>query len=237
MSSKKYRDKPCVYCSSRPAVTADHVFAREFFLPSIRANLPKVPSCKQCNNEKSTLEHYLTALLPFGGRHSDAHENLATMVPRRLAKNAALWRSLAENQGYVIRLEDGIYQRVMSLAFQSEDLKRLFVLITRGLAWYHWKVLLTEEHRVCALLPSDHGRQLFDRFFRTKALQRVAIDLGKGAVRYEGVQTGSDAQIIAWRFQVYGGLVLAGDPNVPGATTSEIWTFSGPLHILRESVS
>ena len=44
----------------------DHVIARGFFLPSERGELPQVPACKQCNNEKSRIEHHLTTVLPFG---------------------------------------------------------------------------------------------------------------------------------------------------------------------------
>lgn len=88
--TKLYKNKRCVYCSKAKAETADHVVAREFFMPSLRANIPKVPSCTSCNNNKSVLEHYLTALLPFGGRHRAAHENLVSMVPRRLMRNKKL---------------------------------------------------------------------------------------------------------------------------------------------------
>ena len=71
MRSKKFAGELCVYCNSSPAVVPDHVFAREFFLVNQRDKLPQVPACDKCNNEKSHLEHYLTALLPFGGSHAD----------------------------------------------------------------------------------------------------------------------------------------------------------------------
>jgi hypothetical protein len=85
--SKRFKGLLCAYCSQRPAVTGDHLFAREFFLKTQRANLPQVPTCDRCNGEKSKLEHYLTAVLPFGGRHPDALTNLSQMVEPRLAKN------------------------------------------------------------------------------------------------------------------------------------------------------
>jgi hypothetical protein len=78
--------------------TGDHVFARSFFLEHRRENLPKVPACTVCNNEKSKLEHYLATVLPFGGRHDDAHRNLEELVPSRLGGNARLHRELAEGQ-------------------------------------------------------------------------------------------------------------------------------------------
>jgi hypothetical protein len=92
--SKKFKGKRCAYCSVRQVVTGDHIFAREFFVLSARADLPQAPICSECNNEKSKLEHYLTAVLPFGGRHAHASENLAVQVPKRLEKNAKLYRHL-----------------------------------------------------------------------------------------------------------------------------------------------
>jgi len=94
--SKRFKSgELCVYCSKLPAVTGDHIFARKFFVESARANLPQAPVCATCNNEKSELEHYLTAVLPFGGRHPDALENLVSMVPKRLQRNAKLHRVLS----------------------------------------------------------------------------------------------------------------------------------------------
>jgi hypothetical protein len=80
--SKKYKGKVCVYCGKEPSTTGDHVFAREFFLVKHRDGLPQVPSCDKCNGEKSALEHYLTAVLPFGARHRNASQALQTMVPK-----------------------------------------------------------------------------------------------------------------------------------------------------------
>lgn len=97
--SKKFKDKRCAYCAERNAVTGDHIFAREFFLSAARANLPQAPICLECNNEKSKLEHYLTAVLPFGAKHKASLENLASMVPKRLGKNARLHRELVPGSG------------------------------------------------------------------------------------------------------------------------------------------
>jgi hypothetical protein len=79
--AKGFKGKTCVYCATAPAATMDHVFAREFFLPDRRPNLPKVPACAACNGAKSQLEHYLTAVLPFGGQHADGLAHLSEMVP------------------------------------------------------------------------------------------------------------------------------------------------------------
>src|SRR3989442_1792736 len=91
----KFKGQICVYCGKAQATTADHVICREFFLVKHRGHLPQVPACLPCNNEKAALENYLTVVLAFGGRHSHAAENLSTMVPKRLQKNAKLHRELA----------------------------------------------------------------------------------------------------------------------------------------------
>jgi len=69
MGSKKYKGKPCVYCVDGISIDGEHIISRKFFPEEFRDNLPKAPSCKQCNSDKSKLEHYLTAVLPFSSDH------------------------------------------------------------------------------------------------------------------------------------------------------------------------
>ena len=97
MGSKRYRGKRCVYCGRDGASdTGDHVIARGFFLPSERGELPQVPACNQCNNEKSRLEHHLTTVLPFGARHAAASRTLNELVPGRLEHNERVHRDLLD---------------------------------------------------------------------------------------------------------------------------------------------
>jgi hypothetical protein len=113
--SKRFKGKTCVYCGAAPSTTTgDHVFAREFFINVRRGNLPKVPACEACNHEKSKLEHYLTAVLPFGGRHTDSAQNLSTLVEPRLAKNAKLHSALSVGQGRVWSREGGLLVPAMN---------------------------------------------------------------------------------------------------------------------------
>ena len=82
---------PCF--RKKTATTEDHVLAWEFFLVEDRQNVPKATACWNCNNGKSKLEDYLTAVLAFGGRHPQAVTNLESSVPDGLAKNRKLNRS------------------------------------------------------------------------------------------------------------------------------------------------
>lgn len=99
--SKKFREKLCAYCAKNTSIPqGDHLFAREFFLENDRNDLIKVPACDKCNNEKSRIEHYLTTILPFGGLHADAEQNLSAMVPKRLSKNKRLHSDLQLGMEY-----------------------------------------------------------------------------------------------------------------------------------------
>jgi len=78
---KRFKGKTCVYCATAGASeTGDHILAREFVPVARRSQIPQVPACRRCNKDKSDLEHYLTAGLPFGGRHADAAATCKTMV-------------------------------------------------------------------------------------------------------------------------------------------------------------
>jgi hypothetical protein len=67
MGSKKFKGKTCAYCRREGAsAVREHVIAREFLLERYRDNPPVVPACEACNTEKSALETYALAVLPFG---------------------------------------------------------------------------------------------------------------------------------------------------------------------------
>ena len=227
--SKRFRGLHCTYCSERVSVTGDHVFAREFFLRTQRANLPKVPSCDPCNQEKSDLEHYLTTILPFAGQHADALTNLSDMVPPRLAKNKKLHKNLSRDASQVwTQTKSGLHAQSMALPFESERLVDLFGYIVRGLLFFHWGVRLTAEHFwEVALLPSG-GQRMFDGFMQMRAKDRVSRNLGNCTFLYDGIQGTDNDAISAWRFSIYGGLKLT---DVHGEDTMQIGALTGPKRV------
>jgi hypothetical protein len=83
---KEFKGELCVYCGESLATTNDHVISREFFLVKNRANLPQVPACGRCNNEKSALEHYLTVVLAFGGMAFARHRKPEDDGPEAFGK-------------------------------------------------------------------------------------------------------------------------------------------------------
>jgi hypothetical protein len=226
--SKRFKGLPCANCTDRPSVTGDHVFAREFFLKTRRANLPQVPTCDECNRDKSALEHYLTAVVPFGGRHPDALTNLSEMVEPRLAKNKKLHRHLAANSSTIwTRAKSGLHVQSTALPFERERLVELFKYVVCGVLFYHWNVSLTAEHFSEVVLLAADGQRLFADLLQRNAKARVSESLGDGTFVYDGAQ-GLDSDIITvWRFSIYGGLMLAD----PGEETIQIGALTGPKRV------
>jgi hypothetical protein len=78
----RFRGRRCVYCGRDGACsTSDHEIARGFFLKTARENLPQVPACVSCNNEKARLEQHLLTVLPFGAQHAAAAQTLNELLP------------------------------------------------------------------------------------------------------------------------------------------------------------
>ncbi|MBU1174326.1 MAG: HNH endonuclease [Alphaproteobacteria bacterium] len=229
MASKQFQNQLCVYCGKEHSIpTGDHVFARQFFLEEHRSHFPKVPACLDCNNAKAKDETYLTAVLPFGGRHSVARKNLTLMVPKRLAKNQRLKRELAD--GITIS-QAGI---PTMLPIEIQRVTRLFEMITRALLWHHWNVRLPDQYAIeCALLSSV-GELLYEKLFEMNSNNFVDISLGNGTFSYCGAQGAGDPNFSIWRYEIYGGLQLTGDPDFPEEVARYVGAISGTHELLRD---
>ena len=228
--SKKFKDQMCIYCLENLSTRqGDHIFARKFFLKSKRDDLPKVPACKSCNDEKSQLEHYLTTVLPFGGQHSDARDNLQKMVPPRLAKNEKLRDELERNKQTIWeQKESGLYLKKAAgfhLPEIRDTLESLICFIVTGLLWYHWKVALTSDHGLLPMCLTKAGEDIFDKLLSVPTANRVESDLGNGTFFYRGDQNTVYPELSIWEISVYGGLRLA-DVNAPHVESLKIGAFS-----------
>lgn len=228
--SKKFKGKTCVYCATPGASEdGDHVISREFFLPEQRANLPKVPACKACNSSKSELEHYLTAVMPFGARHSQSARTLAELVPARLEKNKKLQRQLRKGSRETYVSRDGSDWTVeTSLPFDGNRLVRLLELIAKGLAFHHWGVYLPDATHVCqGGFVIERGREAFESLLSMNAAARVKANLGPGAFIYEGAQGVDSTEVTVWRMRIYGA-ELEGDPRAPGLKCVDAYVLTAP---------
>ena len=229
---KKYKGKRCAYCTSQVADTDEHVFCRKFFTVANRANLPKAPSCHRCNSAKSELEHYLAAVLPFGGRHADAVTTLKDMVPPRLAKNAKLKRSLAAGTSDVwSKTSAGLIVRTAALPFDTAKLEAYLAFAVKGLLWHHWSLYLSEDSFVQALCITTAGEKMIEHLLSLTARSSVSERLGNGTIDYRGAQGVDRPDISVWHFRLYGGIVLAGDPRAPNEETTSIAVFTAPRRV------
>lgn len=228
--SKRYKGKACAYCAAEGvSETADHVFAREFFLPTLRDGIPKVPACRICNRSKSELEHYLATLLPFGGNHPDSHPLLHDRVPQRLASNHRLWRDIASG---VSRVSLGAEPDArMGIPFAPEKLIELIQLVVRGLTLHHWDLVIPPDHTVLASLVNPAYEPILREIFMMDGAAYARGMPGNGSFRYEGKQATDHPGLTIWRFQIYGGIQFLGDERAPGVVASDLWACSTPSSV------
>lgn len=212
--SKKYKDKICVYCTEMNSSEGDHIFSRKFFLPNRRDSLPKVPACKSCNNKKSQLETDLTAILPFSGKHSDARENLVTMVPPRLRRNAKLHGAISTNFKTRWRLNNGLILPHAEIPFDYDKMKALMSYVLRGAAACYFDTIVSSDYFVDSFIPNAQIEWSMTHMlglFNVAPKSNVKKDYGNGTILLEGVQSESEPNASAWKVCIYGGLTLIND--------------------------
>lgn len=234
-SSKKYKDKICVYCRESVSSTADHVFPREIFQKHQRSNIPKVPSCESCNNEKSKLEHYLLSVLPFGATHSHAHQALSVDVPKRLERNLKLHRRIKSGLGYdYIPRQSNVLERRLSVRLDSDALHEYVGYVARGLMWHHWQKLLPKECTYRAFTPSPKGIEYLTELFGLNSPHRVQINLGGRTVRYKGVMSEVDEGVSVWAVQMLGGITVSTHNHSHVFKNSFVAVITGAPHVLNK---
>lgn len=211
-SSKKYKGKLCAYCRKNISATADHVFPREIFQKYQRDGLPKVPSCIECNNRKSKLEHYLLSVLPFGATHANAHQALSVDVARRLNKNRKLHTKIREEFGYkFLPTKEGGLEKRLALSLDYDILHEFIGFVGRGLIYYHWEKYLPLECTYKVFTPSPTGLEFLNGLFDLSSNYRVNTQLGADTVRYKGVLSEIDEGMSVWAIQLLGGITVADD--------------------------
>ena len=208
--SKKYIGKLCVYCRKNTSTTADHVFPRELFQIDERSMLPKVPSCSECNNEKSKLEHYLLSVLPFAGTHSNAHKTLSVDASKRLKKNRKLHKKIQEESGYKnIRNNNGINEERLTVPLDPEKLHTFVEFVAKGLMWHHWGEYLPLDCILKAFTPSPAGIKYIDGLFELSTKNKVNCRLAGDTVHYKGAMGETETGVTVWAIKLYGGMTVS----------------------------
>lgn len=221
---RTYKGQTCVYCATEASSKApDHVFARGFFPVEERNNLPQVPSCLKCNSDKAALEHYLLSILPFGGESPASSKMLSEAVPRRLAQNRKLHREISAGHRKIWVHRGNLILPSVAIPFDTKRLFALFEFIARGLVAYHWDQIIPGTHASRAGMFSAPGECYMKDLFRMRSAAMAQGQLGAGTILYEGVQGFDDPFLSIWRFRLYGGMTVTGDPKAPTEVASDVW--------------
>jgi hypothetical protein len=134
------------------------------------------------------------------------------MVPKRLARNAALHREItATLKPAWVPAPSGILIRQSAVAIDAEKLERWTTMVVKGLIWHHWKVIAGDEYAIECLLLTDQEARRFAQLFGTKGERIERTTIGGGALSYVAVGVSGHLPISTWQWSVYGGLELAGD--------------------------
>ena len=207
---KRFKGKTCVYCATAGASeTGDHILAREFVPVAHRSQIPQVPACRRCNKDKSDLEHYLTAVLPFWRAPRRCCRHLQNDGLRRLKRNQKLHRELAIGHSRLWTKEpSGLLVNALTVPIDDKKVEKLIEFIARGLMGHHWGVVLGPECFVDVLSHTPPYGALFQRFAEMKARNRVKVDIGDGALVYEGAQGTDNPQMSVWKISILGGVKM-----------------------------
>lgn len=195
-------------------------------MPNDRQNIPKVPACIECNGVKSKYEHYIATVLPFGGRHGQAKENLTTMVPKRISKNRNLLYNLREsfqkrqNQSFPEELGTPI-------DFDHETLIEWFKYVGFGLMWHEFDHLVPPSYQIDVIALSDFGETKFRLFFNYDGF-RIKRTIGADVVRYEAIASKSDIGVGAIMLDLYNEALFIDNATDTGVTASKFGIMVGP---------
>ena len=214
----------------------DHLFARAFFTENEKSNLIKVPACNECNNIKSQLEHYLTTVMPFGGRHNNAKENLIKYVPPRLKNNRKLHRLIANNRNHLpVDLATGEIGTAMVMPFDGLKYTELFKFILKGLAWYHWGTYIKKETTLFITALTNFGHELFEsHIFSLGKKNQIYNSLGDQSVQYKGLRATDNDQYTIWLFNFYNGFACANSIDENIEISRVVLAISGSKSIIGE---
>jgi hypothetical protein len=221
------KSSKCVYCVTADATTSDHVIARGFFPREKRHGIPQVPACAACNGLKAKLEHYATAVIPFGGTNPSASAVLNTLVQSRLEKNLKLARELEAGKKFT--------GTEMTLPIDPDALSSLFQMMTRGLAYAEFGVLLPDTDCVVhADFLTAEGRRFIDALHAHNGKRTGVKTLGDGIFMYDGVQSSEVPELTVWRMSLCG-VVLGGDPKAPNERVTVVHALTAPRRISAAS--
>lgn len=219
-SRRKRLAQQCVYCGAAEAGTIDHVFPKSMFLVEDRHNLPTVSACPACNNTKSQLESYLTAILPFGGLHEKANQTLSTLVPSRLENNEALRSQIRTSMAPAFVQSNGVLNPTFMMPFDADRFAEFLGYVTKALSSLFLEYDATEgDIARVVFVPNDEEKLRLRWILDGPPPLHHQRTLGGDSIVLEGFRRRAGRDLCIWRFRIYGGILLSaggsrqGKPN------------------------
>jgi hypothetical protein len=223
MPRKAFHQKTCAYCRAEgSSSTADHVIPRKAMFVKDRANLPQVPACARCNNEKSRLENYFLALVLAGSNHPDGDRYREEFIKPRLRKNRRFAHAIASARP-IVRPNNGRFEQAYAVNISADETTALMEMIALGLYYHHTGGPLDPTYRAMArIFAPEHERELVDgvlEFFPADS-PVVGSNFGNGAFTYEGFLNNHLPGFSLWRMMWHGGIPLAGENGPRGGVST-----------------
>lgn len=236
MARKGYTGKTCAYCAEEGISSVrEHVVCKEFFLEQDRGNLPMVPACEACNTEKSKLETYALAVLPFGSFHENAAEYLKKNMQRRLRRNPTLKRQLSEGSSRIWGKPGDAFASTSVLPVDDTRIDALVAMIVRGLFMHEFGKALHKywDVRVTLFLPNDEKAIMNGALLMLGPNSKhVNRNLGRGTFRYEAYCGSITPNCSVWQCIFFNGLTVTDEENALSrysAITTRRDDIQGPL--------
>ena len=173
-------------------------------------------------------------MLPLGGRHSHALENLEKNVPRKLEKNIKLKNALSFGMSNINLVNDKTLGASLCFPLETEKIERLFNFITRALCYHHFQKLVPDDLQIRVLLLSEFGDNFFNEIFSKIPSNAEHHALGDGTFEYRCISSVPPKDISVWQFKIYGGVYLGGDPNAPNDISTTVGAFVGNPDFLEQ---
>lgn len=198
-----------------------------------RADLPKVPACQKCNNEKSRLENYFLALVLAGSNHPEGDLYREQFVKPRLRKNRRFAHTIASARPIVTQV-NGRFEQAYAVNISADETTTLMEMIALGLYCHHTGKPLDPSYGALArIFAPEHEQEFLGRVLRLfpAGSPVVGENFGNGAFAYEGFLNRQLPGFSLWRMMWHGGIPLAGQSGPRGGVPT--WVVrTAPLDVV-----
>ena len=190
MGKRKKSQGECAYCGCK-AEAIEHVIARQFYFGEAphKHNIPRVPTCNNCNQKKQRSEDLAGVLLTLMSGEDTALDVANKRISRTLNQNKKILK-LLETIKMRIRIGDtGKFEKVglLEIPQDSQDLLRDFYLyLVRGMYNFEKGDRIPYKHSIALfyLTGNSYAKGLIDHVTSKIRLITKEYALGEFKVAY-----------------------------------------------------